>query len=417
MELRNWAGNIRFSTDRVHHPETVNQVQEIVRDSRQVRVLGSRHSFDAIADSTGDLISLDRLERVLEVDQQRQQVTIDGGVTYGRLAPRVHQAGFALHNTASLPHITVAGACATGTHGSGDRNAILGSRVAAMEIVAGDGSVRRISRVDDGDRFAGAVVGLGALGVVTRLTLDVSPTFDMCQVVYENLPLAEVAEHFDAVMSHGYSVSLFSDWRESRFNQVWVKTLAPGGSDPASTFYGATLATTELHPLPGLDPATCTPQQAVVGPWHERLPHFRVEFEPSYGDELQSEYFVARRHAPAALRALDGIRGEVAPLLQMSEVRTIAADDFWMSPFYRGDCVALHFTWRYEWERVKQLLPRIEEQLTPFEPRPHWGKLFTIPASVLQARYERLADFRGLLGSFDPSGKFRNDFVERYVFG
>ncbi len=419
MELRNWAGNIRFSTDRVHHPETVGQVQEIVRNSRQVRVLGSRHSFNAIADATGDLISLDRLEPVLEVDQPRQEVTIDGGVTYGRLAPRVHQAGFALHNTASLPHITVAGACATATHGSGDRNAILGSRVVAMEIVAGDGSVQSISRASDGDRFAGAVVGLGGLGVVTRLTLSVSPTFDACQVVYQNLPLSQVEDHFDEIMSHGYSVSLFSDWRESRFNQVWIKTLATGGAAPAAapTFYEATLATSDLNPLPSLDAATCTPQMGVVGPWHERLPHFRAEFDPSYGEELQSEYFVPRAQAPAALRALDGIRGDVAPLLQMSEIRTIAADDLWMSPFYGRDCVALHFTWRFDWDGVRQLLPRIEERLLPLDARPHWGKLFTISAPTLQARYERLPDFRALLASFDPNGTFRNAFLETYIFG
>jgi xylitol oxidase len=419
MELRNWAGNIRFSTDRVHHPETVSQVQEIVRKSRQVRVLGSRHSFNAIADSTADLISLDRLEPVLEIDAHRRQITIDGGVTYGRLAPRVYEAGFALHNTASLPHITVAGACATATHGSGSRNGNLASRVAAMEIVTADGTVRGISRADDGDRFAGAVVGLGGLGVVTRLTLDVLPTFDMHQVVYENLPLAQVEEQFDAVMSSGYSVSLFTDWRERRFNQVWIKTVAASGGAVLAepTFYGTTLATTDLHPLPTLDAAACTKQMGVVGPWHERLPHFRAEFEPSYGEELQSEYFVPRAHAPAALRAIDGIRGDVAPLLQMSEVRTIAADEMWMSPFYRRDCAALHFTWRFDWEGVKRLLPRIEALLTPFDARPHWGKLFTIPAPTLQARYERLPDFRALLESFDPKGTFRNTYLDTFVFG
>jgi xylitol oxidase len=418
-ELRNWASNIRFSTNRVHHPETVDQVQEIVRGSRQVRVLGSRHSFNAIADSTGDLICLDHLEPVLEVDARRRQVTIDGGVTYGRAAPRINAAGFALHNTASLPHITVAGACATATHGSGSGNRTLGSRVAAMEIVTADGTVRRISRAEDGARFDGAVVGLGGLGVVTRLTLDVSPTFDMYQVVYENLPLAQVQEHFEAIMSSGYSVSLFTDWRESRFNQAWIKTVATSGDAAAAptTFYGATLATTDVHPLPGLDAATCTPQLGVAGPWHERLPHFRAEFEPSYGEELQSEYFVPRAEAPAALRAIDVMRADVAPLLQMSEVRTIAADDLWMSPFYRRDCVALHFTWRYDWDAVKQLLPHIEERLAPFDPRPHWGKLFTMSAPTLQTRYERLPDFRALLEFFDPIGEFRNTFLETFVFG
>jgi xylitol oxidase len=254
--------------------------------------------------------------------------------------------------------------------------------------------------------------------VVTRLTLDVSPTFDVSQVVYENLPLAQVEENFEAIMSSGYSVSLFSDWRESRFNQAWIKTVAASrdAASSAPTFYGATRATTDVHPLPTLDPATCTPQMGVVGPWHERLPHFRSEFQPSYGEELQSEYFLPRAQAPAALRAIADIRGDVAPLLQMSEVRTIAADSLWMSPFYRRDCVALHFTWRYDWEGVKQLLPRIEERLAPFDARPHWGKLFTIPASTLQARYERLPDFRALLESFDPNGIFRNTFLETFVF-
>jgi xylitol oxidase len=287
-----------------------------------------------------------------------------------------------------------------------------------MEIITADGAVRTISRLEDGDRFAGAVVGLGGLGVVTRLTLDVSPTFDMSQVVYENLPLTQVEEHLDAIMSSGYSVSLFTDWRESRFNQAWIKTIARSGdaASAAPTLFGATLATTDVHPLPTLDAATCTPQMGVVGPWHQRLPHFRSEFEPSYGEELQSEYFVVRAQAPAALRAIAGIRSDVAPLLQMSEVRTIAADDLWMSPFYRRDCVALHFTWRYDWEGVKNLLPRIEERLAPFDVRPHWGKLFTIPAPTLQARYERLADFRALLESFDPKWTFRNAFLETLVF-
>ena len=183
----------------------------------------------------------------------------------------------------------------------------------------------------------------------------------------------------------------------------------------APTFYGATLARTHLHPLPTLDPATCTPQMGVVGPWHERLPHFLAEFEPSFGEELQSEYFVPRAQAPAALLAIDGIRGDVAPLLQMSEIRTIAADNFWMSPFYRRDCAALHFTWKYNWDAVKQLLPQIEERLAPFDARPHWGKLFTIPMQTLQSRYERLSDFRALLESFDPQGTFQNTFLTSFI--
>lgn len=418
-EQRNWAGNITFSTTRLHHPETVAQMQEIVRSSQKVRVLGSRHSFNAIADSPGDLIALDRLAPQFVVDRERHTVTVDAGATYGRLGCPLDQEGYALHNTASLPHITVAGACATATHGSGDRNGILATSVAAIEFVAADGTVVALSREEHGDQFAGAIVGLGGLGVVTQLTLDLIPTFSMRQDVYENLPFSELEAHFDAIASHAYSVSLFTDWRGDRINQVWVKHRVSDDTtdEPERTFFGATPARTDLHPLPSLDAATCTPQMGVVGPWYERLPHFRMEFTPNIGEELQSEYFVPRSHAVAALRALNSIRPQIAPLLQMSEVRTIAADDLWMSPFYQRESVALHFTWRKDWDAVRELLPLIEAQLAPFDATPHWGKLFTMPAEHVQARYPKLPAFRQLLRAYDPEGKFRNAFVDTYLFG
>lgn len=417
IEQRNWAGNITFSATQLHHPETVAQVQEIVRRSRKVRALGSRHSFNAIADSPGDLIAFDQFNPPLEIDRARHTATVGAGITYGRLCQQLHQEGYALPNTASLPHITVAGACATATHGSGDRNGILATSVAAMEFVAADGTLVTLSREADGERFAGAVVGLGALGVVTKLTLNLIPAFTMRQDVYENLSLSQLEAHFDAIVSHAYSVSLFTDWRDERINQVWVKRLVSDGtaSEPEGDFFGATPATTNLHPLPSLDAATCTPQMGIVGAWYERLPHFRMEFTPNIGEELQSEYFVPRAHAVAALRAINGLRAKLAPVLQMSELRTIAADDRWMSPFYRRDGVALHFTWRKDWEGVRALLPLMEAQLAPFDPTPHWGKLFTMPVQDVQARYAKLPEFRRLLHSYDPEGKFRNAFLDTYM--
>lgn len=418
-EQRNWAGNITFSTTRLHHPETVAQVQEVVRSSRKVRVLGSRHSFNAIADSPGDLIALDRLAPVFVVDRERHTATVDAGTTYGRLCRQLHQEGYALPNTASLPHITIAGACATATHGSGDHNGILATRVAAIEFVAAEGTVVALSRDEHGDQFAGAVVALGGLGVVTQLTLDLIPAFSMRQDVYENLPFSQLEAHFDAIVSHAYSVSLFTDWGGDRVNQVWVKRVVSDEmtDEPERTFFEATPALTDLHPLPSLDAATCTPQLGVVGPWYERLPHFRMEFTPNIGEELQSEYFVPRRHAVAALRALNSIRQQIAPLLQMSEVRTIAADDLWMSPFHERASVALHFTWRKDWDAVRELLPHVEAHLARFDATPHWGKLFTMSAERVQARYPKLPEFRRLLHSYDPEGKFRNAFMDTYIFG
>ncbi len=418
-DRRNWAGNYTYRAAKVHRPETLAQVQELVASRRRVKALGSRHSFNAIADSPEDVISLERFERVVAIDRERRTVTVDAGVRYGHLCWELHRVGFALPNLASLPHISVAGACATATHGSGDRNGNLATAVAAMELVTADGAVLVLSRDRHGEEFRGAVVGLGGLGVVTRLTLDLVPTFEMRQDVYEDLPLARLAAHFDDIVASAYSVSLFTDWRGARFHQVWLKRRVTDGAalevDPMR--FGAKPATDQRHPIDGLPAQNCTAQLGRPGPWHERLPHFRMEFTPSSGAELQSEYLVPRRHAVAALRAIDGLRDRVAPLLQVSEVRTIAADDLWLSPCHGQSCVGIHFTWVPEWPAVRALLPLIEERLAPLEARPHWGKLFTTPPARLQALYPKLPDFRDLLRRYDPAGKFRNAFLDRYVFG
>ena len=415
----NWAGNIAYGAAELYRPQTVEQVQELVARHNKVKALGSRHSFSNIADSSEALISLEHFNQVVGVDHQRRRVIAGAGIRYGQLCEQLHREGYALHNMASLPHISVAGACATATHGSGDRNGNLATAVAALEIVAGDGQVVMLSREQHGEQFQGAVVGLGGLGIVTKVTLDVVPAFDMRQIVYENLPLAQLEEHFEAIVSSAYSVSLFTDWHGARINQVWLKRRV---SDEAAmelepTFFEATLAAGHLHPIAELSAEPCTEQMGALGPWHERLPHFRMDFLPSSGSELQSEYFVPREYALAAIRAIDRLREHVAPLLRISEVRTIAADTLWMSPCYQQACVALHFTWKKDWPAVSKLLPLIEEQLAPFDARPHWGKLFTMPPARLQSLYAKLPEFRQLLRSYDPQGKFRNAFLDTYIYG
>jgi xylitol oxidase len=416
---RNWAGNYTYSAIRMHSPGTVEEVQQAVRSSRKLRVLGSGHSFNGIADSTEDHISLARLDRVVALDQRRRTVTVEGGVRYGWLAEYLHGAGYALLNLASLPHISIAGAIATATHGSGDRNGVLATSVVALELVAADGTLLELSRERHGDVFQGAVVGLGGLGVVTKITLAIEPTFALQQEVYDDLPLSELQDNFAAIVASAYSVSLFTDWRAASFNQVWLKRqVAAGGAQAiAPAFFTAARATAPRHPIAALSADNCTAQLGVPGPWHERLPHFRMDFTPSSGAELQSEYLVPREHAVAALRALARIREHVAPLLLISELRTIAADNLWMSPCYQQPCVAFHFTWRPDWPAVQQILPLIEAQLAPFSARPHWGKLFTLAPAQVRALYPRLTDFQDLLRSYDPLGKFRNLFLDTYIFG
>lgn len=418
MTEHNWAGNYTYSATRFHHPATVAQVQDVVRRSRVLRVVGSRHSFNGIADSTEDMVSLEQLDQVVALDRTRRTVTVEGGIRYGQLGAYLHQEGFALPNLASLPHISVAGACATATHGSGVGNSNLATSVAGMELVTAAGEVITCSRDLDGDRFPGMVVSLGGLGVVTKLTLDVVPTFAVRQDVYEHLPLAQLEANFDAIVAHAYSVSLFTDWQADTLTQVWLKRHVIGDTlDAESMFFGATAATANRHPLFALSAENCTPQQGVVGPWHERLPHFRMEYTPSNGAELQSEYFVPRQHAMAAIHAIMQLRERFTPLLFISEIRTIAADDLWMSPCYEQASVALHFTWQRDWPAVRELLPLIEAQLAPFAARPHWGKLFTMPAAQLRALYPKLSDFQNLLREYDPDGKFRNAFLDTYIFG
>lgn len=415
----NWAGNYRYRAARIHQPRTVEQVQELVRRGHKLKALGTRHSFNDIADSAGEIISLEHFEKILELDRERRTVTVEAGIRYGQLARWLHREGYALHNMASLPHISVAGACATGTHGSGDRHGNLATAVSALEMVTGGGEVVALSREQDPDQFEAGVVGLGGLGVVTKLTLDISPTFQMQQDVYENLPVAALEAHYDELTANTYSVSLFTDWRSSTINQVWLKRHVPEGisakADPE--LFGARLATKRLHPIASLSSENCTEQMGVPGPWHERLPHFRMDFTPSSGEELQTEYILPRQHAFAAFRVIDRLREQIAPHLLISEVRTIAADDLWMSPCYKQSSVAIHFTWKQDWEGVRNVLPIIEEGLAPFDARPHWGKLFTISHARLQTLYEKLPDFQKMLQHYDPEEKFRNAFLDQCIFG
>jgi xylitol oxidase len=345
-------------------------------------------------------------------------VTVDAGITYGQLCPYLDSKGFALHNLASLPHISVAGACSTATHGSGEKNGNLATAVAALEIVTANGDIVKLSRKDDGEVFRGAVVGLGALGVITRITLDVQPTYAMRQYVYEDLPLDQMKDHFDAIQSSAYSVSLFTDWQRRRINELWIKSRVGDGQTFAAPaeFFGAKLATRNVHPIIELSAENCTEQMGVPGPWYERLPHFRWGFTPSAGKELQSEYLLPRRNAVDAILAVERLRDQVTPHLLISEIRTIAADDLWMSTCYRQPSVAIHFTWKQDWPAVRRLLPIIEKELSPFQPRPHWGKLFTLSPTVLRSRYEKLEDFIQLARRYDPKGKFRNDFLNTNIF-
>lgn len=404
----NWAGNVRFGAARVHRPESVGELRRIVRDSRRVRALGSGHSFSPLVATTDDLVCLDGLPSgVTEIDTAASTVTVAAGVRYAELAGELQRAGLALPNLASLPHISVAGSCATGTHGSGDTQRVLAASVSALQLVGPEGDVVELGRERDPD-FTGSVVALGALGIVTQLTLDLEPAFEVAQRVYVGVPLDQVSGRFDEVFGAAYSVSAFTDWRSGEA-MVWLKQRT---DQPEPAWAGGRPASRALHPVPGMPPESCTEQLGIPGPWHERLPHFRPDVTPSAGDELQSEHFLPRDAAPAAFTAIRGIADLVAPVLHIAEVRTVGADDLWLSPAYGRDSVTFHFTWINDAAAVMPVLAALEERLMPLSARPHWAKLTTVAPQRIMALYERAAEFEQLAQRCDPDGKFRNRFLD-----
>ena len=425
--MTNWSGTVAFGATRVHAPSTVDELRAVVAAAPRIRALGTAHSFSPVADTDAELVSVAGLPETIEVDEAARTVTVAAGVRYGAVAQAVHAHGLALKNMGSLPHISVGGACATGTHGSGPRNANLASSVRAVELVTADGELVHLSREADPEQFPGSVVALGALGVVVRLTLDLVPAYDLRQVVYLDLPPEQLTQdRITEVLGSAYSVSLFTRWLRPGVEQVWLKRRVDGGVDATGlptdarapfpdTWRGAHLAGDAVHPLPSMPAENCTQQGGIVGPFHERLPHFRLEFTPSSGDEIQTEYLLPAEHAGAAVAALSALGHRIAPVLHVSEIRTVAADDLWLSPSYERDSVALHFTWLKDPDGVAAVLPVIEEALAPFAPRPHWGKVFAMAPDDVRAKYPRADDFRRLAAQTDPDGKFRNDFLDRYL--
>lgn len=406
----NWAKSYRYNFRDCAMPSTLEEVRSAVAGSARIKALGSRHSFNPIADGEKALV-LDRLPLDPRLSDDRRAVSIAGHATYGELSRFLAPHGLALHNLASLPHISIAGAIATATHGSGSRHGNLATAVSALELVLADGRVIDIRRGDPD--FEGMVVHLGVLGIVTRVTLDVLPAFEIAQTVYEGLTMQSLCDSLDAIMDGGYSVSAFTTWKDDSA-QIWVKD-TPSTKALPDMLHGATRATLKRHPILGMDPVNATDQFSVAGSWSDRLPHFKMGFTPSNGDEIQSEFHVPRRHGAAAIAALAAVRDRFSSLVQVNEFRTVAADDLWLSPQHGRDTLSLHFTWLPDEAGVQTAVRHVEEALAPFDPLPHWGKVFS-PRHV-GARYARLAQFAELRERLDPSGKFSNPWIEKVVFG
>jgi len=412
-----WSGTVDYGPGPLHAPRSVAELQVLVARSPRIRALGTRHSFSTVAASDAELVTLEHLPATIEIDSAAGTVRVGAGVRYGELALAVWEAGFALSNMGSLPHISVGGASATGTHGSGNTNTSMASSVRAIELITAEGDLISLSRQQDPDVFAGAVLALGALGIVTHLTVDLEPAFSVSQSVYTDFPAEQLTgPALEKILAGAYSVSLFHRW-QGHIAQAWMKQKVGADETLPDAWLGAKRSLDAVHPLPGMPADFCTDQSGEAGPFHERLPHFRMEFTPSNGEEIQSEYFVAREHVAEALAAVMPLGERIRPLLHASEVRTVAADELWLSPAYRRDSACVHFTWKQLPGRVEALLPEIEERLVPFSPRPHWGKVFTLDPETVRAQYPRLPDFLALRDRLDPGRKFANAYLERLLGG
>ncbi len=411
MAIQNWAGNVLFNESAIVYPRTMEELQHLVRENDKVKVRGTAHSFNYIADTHALALSLQDLPQEIVIDADLMQARVPAGIKYGDLAKHLHQKGFALNNLASLPHISVAGTVMTGTHGSGSKNQSLADQVVAFEMVLADGALRTFARTSHPVEFDGMVVALGALGIVTHLTLKIEPAFSVNQWVYTDMARENFYDHYEELLDLGYSVSFFIVWGRSGLGDLWVKSKDSAGFVLPDALYGANKQTEKRHPIAGIDPIHCTEQFGESGPWFERLPHFKFDFQPSAGAELQAEFFIGRADAARALRALEQISAQIEEVAMVTEVRAIAGTSLWLAGAHERETIAIHFTLRQD-ERVPQLLAEIEHLLAPFTARPHWGKLFT--HTNLQALYPKYNEFKALLKKYDPAGKFTNNFIETH---
>jgi xylitol oxidase len=409
-ELRNWSGTYQFTAHEVVAARTVGEVQRAVAAGGRVRAVGTRHSFNDLADNGATLVSVTGVAADPVIDEAAGTVTAGAGMSYGALAAWLQDRGWALGNLGSLPHISIAGATATGTHGSGSRNRILSAATAGLEYVAADGELRKADRLTPG--FPGMAVGLGAFGIVVRVTLDIEPTYLVRQDAYTGLSWDRLLADVDGVLSAAYSVSLFTDWSGESLRAAWVKRrVEDAGAVVPDEFFGARR---DPGPVRFIDaPADNLTVLGVAGPWSQRLPHFRLDSTPSNGDEIQSEYFVDRRHGAAALEAIRPLAPTITPLLMVTEIRATAQDQLWLSGSYGRETMAIHFTWRNRPGEVEAVLWEVEAALEPFAARPHWGKVSHVQADQVAERYPRLGDARALFERLDPDGRFSNHRLER----
>ncbi|NBE50489.1 D-arabinono-1,4-lactone oxidase [Streptomyces boluensis] len=426
-EWRNWSGSVRSSPARVVAPASTEEVaaalKDAGRDGLRVKPLGSGHSFSPVAATEGVMLRMDRLDGLLSVDRASGLVTVQGGMPLYRLNPLLAEHGLALENMGDIDRQTITGAISTGTHGTGVGFGSISTQLRAMTLVLADGSTVHCSADERPELFAAARVGLGALGVITSVTLQCVPAFAL-RAVEEPMPLDQVLDELDDLVDGNdhFEFFWFPHTRTAltrRLTRLPADTpLQPVGRLRAwfddefvtnTAFEGLLrLGTAYPRTVPGI---TRLVTGALSGREFTDASH-RVFASRRDVRFHEGEYAFAREHAADVIRRIarwvDTHDEKVAfPL----EVRFVAADDIPLAPTYRRTSAYIAFH-QYHRMPYQGYFDAVQDIFDSVDGRPHWGKMHRLDAARLRTRYPRFDAFVALRDALDPTGVFRNDYLD-----
>lgn len=429
-EWRNWAGDQACRPAAIEHPTSAAEVARSIGRARAagrtVRVAGAGHSFTDAALTNGTLLVLDRMRRVLDVDRGSGLARVEAGISLGELSEALWAHGLAFENLGDVDVQSIAGATATGTHGTGSRLPNLSAGLREIELVTADGSTIRVSEDDDPDAWRAARVGVGALGVVTAVTLQAVPAFTL-EGTDSTAPLEEV---LDAIDEHADGADHFELYAFPHSPVAVTRTnrrveRAPEPPSRLTAWAGDVLLRNHVLGLafelgrraPRTIPATHRTLTRIAGTSRRIDRSYRIFASPRLVRFTEMEYALPRPRAAEAVRAVLAVarRADLAVPMPI-ELRFVAPDDAFLSPAGGRETayVAVHMYRGMEWEPYFRA---VEQVMDGFGGRPHWGKRHFQTAATLAPRYPEWERFQAVRRRLDPDGVLANGYVRRVVAG
>jgi L-gulonolactone oxidase len=424
---KNWAGNQQCAPVRIEHPSNEGDLVRIVTEAasagQRVKVVGAGHSFTGIALTDGRLVKLDSYGKVLRVDREKRTATVEAGITLSRLNEELDIHGFAMENLGDIAYQSIAGAISTSTHGTGKALGGLATQVIGMRLIAGDGSVIDCSADSEPEVFHAARVGLGALGVISTVTLQCKPAFNL-HVIEMPMRVDEVLESLDEHIQSNEHFEFFwvpnTGWALTKRNNRTDKPLATRGrwkefKDDIlinNVLFGLLCRAGRLRPSLVPRIAKAIPSSGIVDYVDKS---YRVFASPRLIRFYEMEYSIP---AEAATEALNRVRAflkqsGLMPIFPV-EVRFTKGDDIPLSTASgRDSCyIAVHV---FEGVQYQQYFEAVEQIMNDYGGRPHWGKLHFQTAETLATRYPQWEAFQKMRARLDPEGRFSNPYLERVL--